>query len=114
MTKLFVAVFGGAIAWSLHLVLSYLVIGLACRPEGPLLQAGSWVTTAILLALSAAAAAVTVGAAIVAARIRRADGEPAERGGSWRGLGLVGLVLNAVFLVAILFAGSAVFALPAC
>ncbi len=114
MTRLFAAVFGGAIAWSLHLVLSYLVVGLACRPEEPLLPAGSEVVTTILVALSVATAAAAGGAALMAVRIWRTDGDDAGRGRSRRGIGFVGLLLNLVFLAAIVFGASAAFVLPTC
>ncbi len=118
MTRLIVAVFGGAVAWSLHLVLSYLVVGLACRPSEPVLPAGGGLITAILLALSIATAAATVGAAIIAARIwRDGDGDDdgeAGRSRGRRGLGFVGLLLNLVFLVTIVLGASAAFVLPTC
>lgn len=115
MTRLFAAVFGGAIAWSLHLVLSYLVVGLACRPEGPLLPAGGGVTTAILLALSVVAAAAALGATIMALRIWRQarGGEPGPDRGR-RGIAFVGLLLDLVFLAAIVFGASAAFVVPTC
>lgn len=115
MTRLFTAVFGGAIAWSLHLLLSYLVVGLACRPRQPLLPADDGLVTGILLGVSVAAALGAAASAVLAARLwRRADGrEPGARG-SRRGMAFVGLLLNLVFLTTIVVGASAAFVLPAC
>lgn len=111
MIRLFLAVFGGAIAWSLQLVLSYLVIGLACRSGQPLLPVDDGLITAILFAVSVATAAAAAGSAVLAVRIwRRGDGD--ERGR--RGIAFVGLLLDLVFLATIVVGASAPFVLPAC
>lgn len=113
--RLFFAVFGGALAWSLHLVLSYLVVGLACRPTQPLLTPEDGPITAILLGLSVVSAAGAIGAALLAARIwRHADGDGPGRRDTVRSIGLVGFVLNLVFLATIIVGASAAFVLPTC
>lgn len=111
MIRLFLAVFGGAVAWSLQLVVSYLVVGLACRPGQPLLRIDDGLLTATLLAVSVATAAAAAGSAVLAVRIwRRADGDEPGR----RGLAFVGLLLDLLFLATIVVGASAPFVLPAC
>ena len=111
MIRLFLAVFGGAVAWSLQLVISYVVVGLACRPGEPLPRVDDGLITAILPAVSVATAAVAAGSAVLAVRIwRRADGDEPDR----RGIAFVGLLLDLVFLATIVVAASAPFVLPAC
>lgn len=115
MTALFLAVFGGAIAWSLHLLLSYVVVGLACRPTQALLASENGLITAVLLGISVATAAGAIGAALLAVRIwRHADADEPVRRDLRRSIGFVGFVLNLVFLAAIVIGASAAFVLPAC
>lgn len=108
---LFLAVFGGAVAWSLHLAVSYLVVGLACRPGQPLLPADDGLITAILLVVSVATAAAAAGSAVLAVRVWRGAG--ANETGR-RGIAFVGLLLDLVFLATIVMGASAPFVLPAC
>ncbi|MBW3613241.1 MAG: hypothetical protein KY392_05200 [Chloroflexi bacterium] len=115
MIALFVAVFGGAIAWSLHLLLSYVVVGLACRPTRALLASENGLTTAVLLGVSMATVAGAIAAALLAARIwRRSDGDEPGRRDLRRSIGFVGFVLNLLFLAAIVIGASANFVVPAC
>lgn len=107
MIRLLVALAGGAVAWSLHLVLSYVVIGLACRPEGPLLDPGSGLTVAVLWGISALALLGAAASALVALVLwRRQHGE--------RALAFVGLLLDVVFGVTIIVGASAIAVLPLC
>ena len=116
MIRLAVAVFGGAAAWSLHLVLSYVVLGLACRPDDPLLAPGGGVT-ALLVAISVVALLAAGASGLVAHRLRRGDGEDGDGAGPQAphgGLASVGLRLNVLFAVAIVIGASAIAVLPPC
>lgn len=116
MIRLLVALGGGAVAWSLHLVLSYAVIGLACRPEGPLLDPGDGLVVAILWAISALAVLGAAASALVALVLCRrhpsADDPVGQRGE--RALAFVGLLLDVVFGVTIVIGASAIAVLPLC
>lgn len=107
---IWIGVLGGAVAWSLHLLLSYLAIAMSCR--------GGWTAEVVaalggvipvlhaLSALGVLGALVAGGAAILV--LRRGE-DPRHRG-----LASVGLGLDAIFLVAIGFAASSVFLVPVC
>lgn len=111
MIRLLVALLGGAAAWSLHLVVSYLVVGLACRPTEPLLDPDGSLVVGLLVAISILAALGAVGAALLAGLLwrRSADGD-----GAHRGLAVVGLMLNLVFLTTIVIGATAIFVVPLC
>ena len=113
MIRLGIALFGGAAAWSLHLVLSYLVLGLACRPEDPLLAPGAGLTT-LLVGISLATLVTAAASALVAQRLRRGDGNGADTDPPHGGLASVGLALDLLFGVAIVIGASAIAVLPPC
>ena len=98
------AVLGAPVAWMLHLMASYAVVGLACgagwsRADGSLV-----LVTAICLV-----AALTCG--VVAYRHWRAAGDA----GDWEGdVMLVGVLGTAVFALAILLQGVVPAFLPLC
>jgi hypothetical protein len=98
---LWVALFAGHLAWTVHLLLSYLVAALACSSGGGWSPVPLHLTT--VSALAVAAAGLAAGGA--AAREREAP----ER----RFVGRFALALGAVFLFAIVLAGGAgLFLLP--
>lgn len=102
---------GGAAAWTAQLVLSYLVVGLACGPETPLgggLSAlgGATVVLHAVSGLAAAAASASAAAAVIAWR------RPA--GGGDGSLALVAVALDLLFLLVILVGASAALVLPTC
>jgi hypothetical protein len=91
---------GGALAWSTHLIVVYALLPIACLT-------GSGLVIHLMTLLFGG---VTVGAIVVSRRLRvRPDAGPAER---WLGTG--GMLLNALFLLAILLAGLAAFIIDPC
>lgn len=109
---LWVGVLGGALAWSLHLLLSYLAVGLECGPGSPLSDAVVRLagTVPLLHAVSALALTGALGSALAAGLVWRAA--PA---GSHRGrLALIGLVLDPLFALVIVIGATAPLFLPPC
>ncbi|HEY8470225.1 MAG TPA: hypothetical protein VIL18_11310 [Longimicrobiales bacterium] len=104
--RLFVAVFGGPIAWSLHLLVSYFLVALFCNTGWP----GLGIALAGATVLAAAAAA---GSGLVAWRAWRehVDGQPWDaalsdpRGWATGFLLVIGMVAAGLFLLIILLAG---------
>jgi hypothetical protein len=104
--RLFVAVFGGPISWSLHLLVSYFLVALFCSAGWP----GLGVALAAATALAAAAAA---GSGVVAWRAWRAhvDGQSWDaalsdpHGRATGFLLVIGMVAAGLFLLIILLAG---------
>ena len=98
--RLWYGALGGAVAWSLHLLASYAILPVACA-------AGS---TLPIHALTLVFALATIGAGVASfASWRRAGATAAER---WTGL--ASLVLNGIFLFAIIIEGLPAFALHPC
>ena len=105
-----IALLGGVSAWTAHLLLSYLLADLACRGDTAILLAGRHALTLV--------AGVTVVAVTLAVR-PLLMGRPA---GASSGpatverpfLARVALILNAMFLFAILLAGSTSLFLVSC
>lgn len=116
---LLLALLGGATAWSLHLLVSYVVLAWGCR------TGWGW-TRPALLAISALALAVTAWSGIVARRrwlVAREVDRPADD--SWDArmgertarvsfVMVVGLVLAIVFALGILYEAVTVFLAPLC
>lgn len=101
---------GGAVFWSLHLLLSYLAVAMSCRggwTAEVVASLGGTVPVLHVLSVLAVGGTLACGAAAVAV-LRRGEGP------RHRGLASVGLGLDAIFLVAILFAASSVFLVPVC
>lgn len=97
---IFFGALGGALAWATHLVVVYALLPIAC-----LTGTGLVIHLATFLF-----GAVTVGAIVVAMRGRqRPDAGQAER---W--LATASLLLNALFLFAILVEGAAAFVVDPC
>jgi hypothetical protein len=110
----------GVVIWSLHLIISYALVSLAC--ERGLLQANlgafalaRWIT----IGLTVIAAAAVFYAGLVAYRnwrhLRRthlANGE--EPGGRFRFMAWLGVLLNGLFLLAIVVALFPLLFLPLC
>jgi len=91
---------GGAVAWATHLVVVYALLPVAC-----LTGTGLVIHLTTLLF-----GGVVVGAIVVSWRLRgRADAGPAER---WLATGSI--LLNALFLFAVLVEGSAAFVVDPC
>lgn len=110
----------GAVIWSLHLVVSYALVSLAC--ERGLLQAtwggltlARWVT----IGLTVLAAFAVLFAGVVAhrnwrqlRRTRTTNGD--EPGGRFRFMALMGVLLNGIFLLAIVVSFFPIIFLPLC
>ncbi len=113
--RLFVAVFGAAIAWSLHLLVSYLLIAVFCNTGWPGLRAALVAATL----LSAAGAAVS-GVVAYRAWRRWVDGQAWDaalhdpRGRATGFLLVMGMVAAGLFLLSILLGGVPPFLLPGC
>jgi len=113
--RLFFAVFGAAIAWSLHLLVSYLIIAVFCNTGWPGLRAA--LVAATLLSAAGAAAS-----GIVAYRTWRAhvDGQAWDaalhdpHGRATGFLLVMGMVAAGLFLLIILLGGLPPFLLPGC
>jgi hypothetical protein len=86
----FLGVFGGPVAWTLHLLVSYAVVAAGCatRWDG---------TTPALVAITIACAAASAGAGLVAWR-DRSDTEPTVRLLAAIGLGLALLFCGVIAL----------------
>lgn len=109
---LWVGLLGGAIAWSLHLLLSYLAVGLECGPASPIsdtlvMLAG---TVPLLHAVSALTLAGALGSALAAALVWRRPPADSHRGR----LALTGLVLDLLFAAVILVGATGPLFLPPC
>jgi|SRR5690606_30086028 hypothetical protein len=104
--RLFIAVFGGPIAWSLHLLASYFLVALFCATGWPGLGVG-------LAAATALAAAAAAGSGLVAWRAWRehVDGQPWDsalsdpHGRATGFLLVIGMIAAGLFLLIILLAG---------
>src|SRR5690606_2864075 len=113
--RLFVAVFGGAIAWSLHLLVSYLIIAVFCNARWPGLR-----TALVAATLLSAAGAAASGAVAYRAWRRRVNGQAwdaalSDPHGRATGFLLVmGMVAAGLFLLIILLGGLPPFLLPGC
>jgi hypothetical protein len=94
-------VFGGPVAWTLHLLASYAIVAIGCSAR--------WNGTALaLVAITVGCAAVSVGSGVVAWRDRSRT-EPTARL-----LGTIGLGLALLFLGVILLAGAVPAMVPLC
>jgi hypothetical protein len=104
--RVWFALLGGAVAWTLQLMLAYIIAEFGCLSGLGEKQAGGLTVVAwLLLGLSAAALALAAGAAITAARIRRNPAGPVElqteSALTLAFSGRLGVVTNLVFLVII-------------
>jgi TRAP-type C4-dicarboxylate transport system permease small subunit len=114
-------VFGGALAWALQLFGGYAVVGLACTAGSVLAErlSPAGLDVALLL-LTALAAAVTVSAGVVAygawrqAGTTEVPGEEAPARAVQGLLALAGVLLSALFLLAILLQGVSPYFVRAC
>jgi hypothetical protein len=122
--SILVALFGGALAWTLHLLAAYLFVALWCASR----WRGLGVAIAVLTVLCAAAAAAS---AVLAVRLwrrgqaaRLSDVEPGvpqswdarlgERGASVPFLAILALFLDAIFAYLILLEGLPAVLAAAC
>lgn len=117
------ALLGGGAAWALHLVFAYLLVEIACHSErlaGTILGMGTG--HAAGLALTLVAALIAIGA-IGVAWAMAGDGVPIdpvddpgapEVLGRRRFIAYVGVVMNGLFLLAIVLAGLAFLFLNMC
>ncbi|MDQ3951153.1 MAG: hypothetical protein M3282_12535 [Gemmatimonadota bacterium] len=107
-------VLGGPIAWTLHLFVSYFLVALACTT--------GWWGANVGIALATVLLAAAAGASVVVSfrRWRQLGGDqrwdealsdPRGRGGF---LWVLGMVLGAIFALAILFAGLPPLFVPTC
>ena len=97
---IFFAALGGAIVWATHLIVIYALLPIACLTASGLVI---HLTTLLF-------GGVVVGAIVVAGRLRsRPDAGQAER---W--LASASILLNAIFLFAILLEGAAAFVVDPC
>src|SRR5690606_12718610 len=113
--RLFVAVFGAAIAWSLHLLVSYLLIAVFCNTGWPGLRA----TFGAATVLSAAGAPVSGVVANLAWRpwvegqgCDAALHDPRDRATGF--LLVMVMVASGLFLLSVLLGGVPPFLLPGC
>ena len=91
---------GGAVAWATHLIAVYALLPVAC-------QTGTGLVIHLTTLLFGG---VVIGAIVVGVRgRRRSDAGPAER---W--LATASLLLNALFLFAVLVEGAAAFVVDPC
>lgn len=110
MTLLWAGVFGGPVAWTFHILMSYLVVAMACR--------GGWTTELVL----AAGGAVAILHALTVVAVLGALGAGAAAWASWRrpetaghrGLAAVGMGMAALFLAVIVVEATAPLFLAAC
>lgn len=122
---LLIGFLGGPIVWSIHLLLSEVLISVACSggPEGfrRALVGGVMVWQAALLLVALLFSLIVVGVDAVAfaawRKTRAGIAETGERGGAagrsgW--MSLAGILLSTLFLVALLFAGLPLFWLSGC
>ena len=117
------AFLGGAAAWALHLVIAYALVEVACRSDrlaGSLL--GLDTAHALGLALTLVAAVTAFGAASVAWSMTK-DGiplDPVDQTGAPEAIGrrrfmaYAGVVMNGLFLLAIVMGGLPFLVLRAC
>lgn len=99
-----VAVLGAPLAWTLHLLTSYAIVGLACAAGAS--QAGR-----PLALVTAICLAVALASGLVAYRRWRADGQPAE---GQRDIMLVGVLGTVVFTTAIVLESVVPVFVPLC
>lgn len=98
--RLAFAVGGAPAAWATHLGISYLIVPESCR----------WGTVAGLHAVTVVTLAVAVASLVVAGRLRSA----ADGDGDAAFAGTAGLIIGAIFLVAIVAEGMLPFLLDPC
>lgn len=113
------AVFGGAVAWSLHLLASYTLLAWACA-------SGFAAVRGTLIGIGALALALTGWSALVAWRwwhVARAvdrpeddswDARMGERTARVSFLMVAGLILSMIFALGIVYEGFTVFLVPLC
>jgi len=113
--RLFFAVFGAAIAWSLHLLMSYLIIATFCNTGWPGLRVALVATT--LLSAAGAAASGVVAYRTWRAHVGGQAWDAALRDPHGRATGfllVMGMVAAGLFLLIILLGGLPPFLLPGC
>lgn len=116
---LWFATLGGAVAWSVHLVLAWGIDELACSSNHPDMVAGlplTGVLTAVVIVPAAVAAAAIGVAAVAWRRLSQAtkakDHSPSlDRA---RMMASIGLSANLLFFAIIVFGGAAVIVFPPC
>ncbi len=102
---------GGAVAWALHLGIGYALVQVACLTGTAI---GIHIVTLIALLITIAAGLVSYG---IWQRSRGHESETGEGEWSWRRnsfLGLSGMLMNGLFVLAILYAGIPAFFLDPC
>jgi glucose uptake protein GlcU len=100
------AVLGGPLAWSVHLLLSYLLVTLACSTEWTSIGPALAITTAFSVLLSALAGVVAY---------RRWQGVSTDTHQDQATfLMLVGMMLAGLFLLAIVLGGLVPLSVPYC
>jgi hypothetical protein len=110
LAHLWFALLGGQVAWSAHLLLSYLLVSLACGPGPRLVTLGVDGYRLLLWLLLLATAALALAATVVGWRAWR---QPSATG--WRRwLALVGFLLSGLGLATILFQGLPLLFLDEC
>lgn len=111
--RVMTAFLGAPVAWALHLFVSYAMVAYACATGWGSLHLALGVAT-LVLALAAAAAGALAWRAWRRTPAERAPESP-EAPGSWRDLLMpVGVLLAALFTLAIVLAGIAPIFVPAC
>jgi small-conductance mechanosensitive channel len=111
VVRLLVAMLGAPVAWAVHLLVSYAIVGVGC-------MTGLRGTVTLLTLTTVVCALAAVGAGSVAYRDRR--GRQGSRSGdaatpSPRAMLLdIGLLASGVFLLVILTAGLGPFLVPLC
>ncbi|MCE7984984.1 MAG: hypothetical protein DYG89_27740 [Caldilinea sp. CFX5] len=110
----------GAVIWSLHLIIGYMIVSLSCERG---LRQGTWGTFAVsrwlAVGLTVVAAAVVAYAGVVAYRnwqeVKRAPVAADDvAAGRFRFMAWLALFLNAIFLLSIVVSLAPTLLLPLC
>jgi hypothetical protein len=110
------AVLGGALAWAVHLMVSWAVSELTCASGAE--RIGTWPLRAVVGVAVVLPALATLGALSAAVLVWRRTGHPTgvagRRVGRSRMLAVVGIWSNLLFFTIIVLGGAALLVLPPC